>query len=180
MVKVRDVMSTDVPQVDYSATVLEACKIMNSKKFSGAIVLHSGKAVGMLTDRALLRRFVSLDKRPDEVKVGEVMAPLIRVDAKASTKEAAKIIVRHNFSRLAVFDGDKCLGWVSLTDLAKEASKKTLLDALLRHNAPESDEVLCPKCRKGILEKSAGWLVNERREVLGGWKCSNPACNYVT
>ena len=66
MVKVRDVMSTGVPQVDYSASVFEACKIMNDEKFSGAIVLHSGKAVGMLTDRSLLRRFISLNKRPDD------------------------------------------------------------------------------------------------------------------
>jgi hypothetical protein len=29
--------------------------------------------VVLLTDRALLRRFVSLNKRPDEVKVGDVM-----------------------------------------------------------------------------------------------------------
>jgi CBS domain-containing protein len=180
LVKVRDVMSIGVPQVDYSATVFEACKIMNDEKFSGAIVLHNSKAVGMLTDRALLRRFVALNKKPDEVKVGDVMAPLLKVDAKASTKEAAKIIVQNNFSRLAVFDGEKCLGWVSLTDLAKEASKKHLLDALLRHNAPETDEFLCPKCRKAILEKTTGWLVNERREIVGGWRCPNPACNYTT
>jgi CBS domain-containing protein len=178
LVKVRDVMSTDVPRVDYSTTVLEACTIMNSTKFSGVIVVHNGKAVGMLTDRSLLRRFVVLNKRSDEVKVGDVMAPLLKVDAGASTKEAAKIIVQNNFTRLAVFDGDKCLGWVSLTDLAREASKKHLLDALLRHNAPETDEFLCPKCRKAILEKTTGWLVNERREIVGGWQCPN--CNYVT
>ncbi|MGA3298006.1 MAG: CBS domain-containing protein [Candidatus Bathyarchaeia archaeon] len=178
MVKVRDVMSTDVPRVDYSTTVLEACTIMNSTKFSGVIVVHNGKAVGMLTDRSLLRRFVVLNKRSDEVKVGDVMAPLLKVDAGASTKEAAKIIVQNNFTRLAVFDGDKCLGWVSLTDLAREASKKHLLDALLRHNAPETDEFLCPKCRKAILEKTTGWLVDERREIVGGWECPN--CHYAT
>jgi len=180
LVKVRDVMSTGVPQVDYSVTVFEACRIMNDEKFSGAIVLHDGKAVGMLTDRALLRRFVALNKKPDEVKVGDVMAPLLKVDATATTKEAAKIIVQNNFSRLAVFDGDKCLGWVSLTDLAREASKKNLLDALIRHNAPETDEFLCPKCRKAVLEKTSGWLVKERREIVGGWICPNPECNYAT
>ena len=165
-------MSTGVPQVNSSATVLEACKIMNREGFSGVLVKQRSGTIGIFTDRALLHRFVSLNKRPDEVKVGDVMGPLLKVDAKASTKQAARKMMTSKVSRLGVFDGDKCLGWVSLTDLARETSKKNLVDALFSHESG-SGEVLCPKCRKALLKKITGKEGNILR-----WECSH--CKYVT
>jgi CBS domain-containing protein len=173
MAKARDVMSTGIPQVNSSATVLEACTIMNREKVSGVVVFQEDKAIGMLTDRGLLRDFAPLNKRPDEVKVGQVMAPLFKIDAEVSTKEAAKTIVRNARTRLGVFDGDKFLGWVTITDLAREASKKNLLDALIRHNEPEVSDVICPNCRKAILTK-----ITNKEGQISRWECSN--CRYVT
>jgi signal-transduction protein with cAMP-binding, CBS, and nucleotidyltransferase domain len=166
-------MSTEVPRVNSSATVLEACTIMNKERFSGVVVFQEDKAVGMLTDRALLRNFVPLNKRPDEVKVHQVMAPLLRVDAGASPKEAALKIMQNRLTRLGVFDGEKFLGWVTITDLARETSKNKLLDALLSRDHPESDDFLCPNCRKAVLTK----IQNREGEILR-WECSN--CRFIT
>jgi predicted transcriptional regulator len=165
-------MSTDVARVSVSATVLDACKIMNSKGVSGVAVFQGDKLVGMLTDRTLLRSFVPLNKRPDDVKVGEVAFPLLRVDANDSTKSAAKKIVENGFTRLGVFDGEKFLGWITLTDLAKEVSKRNLKDALLSHNEPERRDVLCPNCKKAFLQKT----MNVNGEVEK-WECPN--CKYA-
>jgi signal-transduction protein with cAMP-binding, CBS, and nucleotidyltransferase domain len=165
-------MSTNVVKVEVSATVLDACKIMNSKGASGVAVFQGDKPIGMLTDRTLLRRFIPLNKRPDEVKVGEVAFPLLRIDANASTKVAAKKIVENRFTRLGVFDNEKFLGWITLTDLAKEASKRNLKDALLSHDEPERRDVLCPNCKKAFLEK----IVNVDGEVER-WQCPN--CKYA-
>jgi signal-transduction protein with cAMP-binding, CBS, and nucleotidyltransferase domain len=145
---------------------------MNREKFSGVVVFQEDRAIGMLTDRGLLRDFAPLNKRPDEVKVSEVMAPLLKIDAEASTKEAAKTIVGNAFTRLGVFDGNKFLGWVTITDLARETSKKNLLGALLRHNEPEV-VVVCPKCRKAVLTK----IMNKEGQI-SRWECSR--CNFVT
>ena len=174
MTKVRDVMSTKIPQVNASATVLEACTIMNREKVSGVVVFQEEKAIGMLTDRGLLRDFAPLNKRPNEVKVSEVMGPLLRIDAEASTKEAAKTIIENAFTRLSVFDGDEFLGWVTLTDLARETSKKNLLDALLRHNEPEVSDVVCPRCRKAVLKLRGA---DTEGRILR-WEC--PKCNFLT
>jgi CBS domain-containing protein/ribosomal protein S27AE len=172
LVKVRDVMSTDVVRVSASATILEACKIMNSKDVSAVAVFQGAKPIGMLTDRGLLRRFIQLNKRPDEVKVGEIALPILRVDANASTKVAAKKIVKSRFSRLGVFDNEKFLGWITLTDLAREATKSRLMDALLGHDKPERIDVLCPNCQKAFLRK----IVNAYGEVER-WQC--PKCKYA-
>ncbi|HKM50510.1 MAG TPA: CBS domain-containing protein [Candidatus Bathyarchaeia archaeon] len=166
MVKVRDVMSTNVVKVSVSTTVLEACEIMNSKDVSAVAVFQGDKPIGMLTDRGLLRRFIQLNKRPDEVKVGEITRPILRVDANDSTKLAAKKIVKSHFSRLGVFDNEKFLGWITLTDLAREATKSHLKDALLGHNKPERIDVLCPNCQKAFLQK----IVNANGEVER-WQC---------
>ena len=165
-------MSTDVVRVIASATVLDACKTMNSKGASGVAVFQGDKLIGMLTDRTLLRSFIPLNRRPDEVKVGEVAFPLLRIDANASTKVAAKKIVENGFTRLGVFDKEKFLGWITLTDLAKEASKRNLKDALLSHNEPERRDVLCPNCKKAFLQK----ITNANGEVER-WQCPN--CKYA-
>lgn len=145
---------------------------MNNQRFSGVVVFDGDRAVGMLTDRSLLRKFVGMNKRPDEVKVSEVMAPLLRIDAGASTKEAALVMIKNQYARIGVFDGEKFLGWVTYTDLARETSKKNMLNALQNRNQPEIDYV-CPKCRKAVLTKVA----NEEGRILR-WECSN--CRFVT
>jgi signal-transduction protein with cAMP-binding, CBS, and nucleotidyltransferase domain len=146
---------------------------MNDKKFSGVVVFDEGKPVGMLTDRSLLRNFVRLNKKPDEVKVSEVMAPLLRVDAGASTKEAARKISQNQFTRLGVFDGERFLGWVTITDLARETSKKNMFNALLSHNQPEITDYVCPKCRKAVLTK-----ITNKEGQISRWEC--PKCMFVT
>ncbi|MDA4137367.1 MAG: CBS domain-containing protein [Thaumarchaeota archaeon] len=166
----REIMTKGVPQVDAAASVQDAAKIMNQKRASGVVVFQDGKAVGMLTERSILRRFVKLDKRPDEVKVREVMTPLMKISADASAKDAANKILDNGLTRLGVFDGDNLVGWVTLTDIARDSSKKGIVDSLTRQNQAEyEDEMICPACRSGIMRKTKG---TEGRPVV--WAC--PKC----
>jgi CBS domain-containing protein len=57
-------MSTNVPRVKTSDTILEAATVMNRDKTSGAAVVEAEKVVGLITERALLWKFVPLNKRP--------------------------------------------------------------------------------------------------------------------
>ena len=68
MSKVRKVMSTNVPRVKSSATILEASSIMNREKSSGVVVVEGEKVVGLITERGLLWKFIPMNKRPDEVR----------------------------------------------------------------------------------------------------------------
>lgn len=177
MVKVSDVMTKRVPHVDTSASVLEACRVMNqshrtgvwSWEWTGVVVTQSGRPVGMLTERSLLRRFIELNKKPAEVRVDEVMAPLLRIGADAPVSEAVKKMLNHGFTRLGVFDGEKLVGWVTLTDIARQSSKKSIVDVLLRQNRSTSDdEILCPSCRSGVMKKVSG---SDGRVFR--WECPN-------
>jgi signal-transduction protein with cAMP-binding, CBS, and nucleotidyltransferase domain len=165
-------MQTNVERVNASTSVLEASKIMNDAGSSGAVVFNGDKAVGMITDRRILRRFVPLNKKPDEVTVKEVMSPFFKIDANASTKEAKRRLLEAGITRLGVFEADKFLGWVTLADLDGGSSRgrTPLLNALLRDDSAEPMEVLCPNCRSGFMEKVEG-----RGEVIR-YQCPN--CGY--
>lgn len=171
MAKVRDVMETNVERVDASTTVLEASRIMNEAGSSGVVVFNGEKAVGMITDRRILRRFVPLNKRPEEVTVKEVMSPFFKIDADASLKEAKRRLLEAGITRLGVFEADKFLGWVTLADVEGRALRtgRPLLNAFL-HDKAEPMEVLCPDCRSGFLEK-----LENKGEVVR-YQCPN--CGY--
>ena len=169
--KVRKAMSTKVPMVKSSATILEAASVMNGEKSSGVAVVEGEKVVGLITERALLWKFVPLNKRPDEVRVGDMMVPFFRIGPNDSTKTAAKMMVENGITRLGVFEDEKFLGWVTLTDLTREFSKRHLLQALMAHDEPEEKQILCPNCRKALLEK----ITNRQGEILR-WECPN--CHY--
>jgi len=172
LAKVKDIMQTNVDKVNVSTTVLEASKIMNDSGSSGAVVFNGDKVVGMLTDRRLLRKFVPLDKRPDEVTVKDVMSPFFKIDANASIKEAKRRLLEGAGTRLGVFEGDKFLGWVSLADIDRRSRwrRRPLISALLSDESGEPMEVLCPNCRSGFLEK-----LESKGEVIR-YQCPN--CGY--
>lgn len=165
-------MQTNVERVNATTSVLEASKIMNDAGSSGAVVFNGDKAVGMITDRRILRRFVPLNRKPDEVTVKEVMSPFFKIDADASTKEAKKRLLEAGITRLGVFDGEKFLGWVTLADLEGRslAGRTTILNTIMRDDKAEPMEVLCPNCRSGFMEK-----VGNKGEVIR-YQCPN--CGY--
>jgi len=165
-------MQTNVERVNASTSVLEASKIMNDTGSSGVVVFNGDKAVGMLTDRRILRKFIPYNRKPDEVTVKEVMSPLFKIRPDASAKEAKRRLVEAGITRLGVFDGDKFLGWVTLADLdgSSRFGGKPLLNAFFRDAPAEPMEVLCPNCRSGFMEK-----IETKGEVI---KYQCPNCGY--
>jgi len=171
-VRVRDIMTTDVPRVSSQTTVLEAADVMNKSKSSGAVVSDGEKVIGLVTDRRLLTDFIPLNKRPDEVKVSEITFPFYRIGPDEDARNAAKKIVDLGITRLGVFDGDRFLGWVTAIDLSRHLSRRNLLDKLRSHNGTEPSEYLCPHCRTAFMEKITG-----RDGQVLRWQC--PKCSYA-
>ncbi len=162
-------MTTDVPQIDATASVLDAVNLMNKKRRSGVVVFEGGKPTGMFTERSLLRRFVAVDEKPSDVPVRDVMAPLLKISADAPVKDAAHLILENSFTRAGVFDGDKLVGWLTLTDIVRANSKRNIVDSLRRNKTTVADdELVCPECRSAVMKK----ITNAKGEVLR-WECPN-------
>ena len=118
--KVEDIMVKEVITVDEKSTVKEAADIMNKFEIGCLIITKNGKAVGILTERDLLKRVVSQAKNPRRTKVGTVMSkPLIVVEPDMELEEAARLMFKLKIKKLPVVEGGHLMGLVTLTDLAR-------------------------------------------------------------
>ena len=118
--KVEDVMIKDVITVDASLTVKEAAQIMNKFEIGCLLALKDGKAIGILTERDLLKRVVAESRDAKKTKVTEVMsAPLIVVEPDMELEDAAKLMFEMKIKKLPVVDGKRLVGLITLTDIAR-------------------------------------------------------------
>ncbi len=72
--KVSDVMIKEVITIDENATVKEAAEIMNKFEIGCLIAVRKGKAMGIITERDLLKRVVAEARDANKTKVKEVMS----------------------------------------------------------------------------------------------------------
>jgi len=118
--KVEDVMTREVITIDEHATVKEAAEIMDKNEISCLIALRKGSAIGIITERDLLKRIIVEAKNPEKTKVGKVMSsPLEVVPIGTDMEKALRLMFRKKIKKLPVVDKESLLGLVSLTDVAR-------------------------------------------------------------
>lgn len=120
MLKVEDVMVEDVITVDSDAPVMEAVKRMNENEIGCLVVTRRGKAVGIITERDLLKRVIVKSRDPTKTKVRQIMTkPLIVGDPDMDLEDATKLMFKRKIKKLPVIEGGRLVGLVSLTDIAR-------------------------------------------------------------
>jgi CBS domain-containing protein len=70
------VMTVEVITIDEKATVKEAADIMDKNEISCLIASRKGRAIGIITERDLLKRVIVEAKNPGKTKVKAVMSTL--------------------------------------------------------------------------------------------------------
>ena len=134
-------MVREVITLDENSTVREAAEIMNKFAIGSLIIVSKGKAVGIITERDILRRVVAEAKNAESTKVKEIMTtPLVVVEPSFDLEEAAKLMFQMKIKKLPVVDGKKLVGLVSLTDIARFQPQmiKLLKQLAARQKAPKS------------------------------------------
>jgi len=118
--KVEDVMVREVMTIDEDATVKEASEVMNKFEIGCLIAVKKGKAMGIITERDLLKRVVAEAKDSTKTKVRDVMSsPLVVVEPSLELEEAVRLMFQMKIKKLPVVDGKRLVGLVSLTDIAR-------------------------------------------------------------
>jgi len=130
--KVEDLMTREIITVDENATVKEAAEIMDKNEISCLIALKEGRAIGIITERDLLKRIIVEAKNPEKTTVGKVMSsPLEVVAVGTDLEKALRLMFLKKIKKLPVVDKDSLLGLVSLTDIARcQPALITLLKSL--------------------------------------------------
>lgn len=120
--KVEEIMVRNVItlQRDFSAYV--AVKIMNENRIGCLVVVNKGQVVGILTERDVLERVLEKCKNPKETRVSEIMTEEVMVGKPdMELVEAARLLFEKKVKKLPIVEGDRLVGLVTLTDIARAA-----------------------------------------------------------
>ena len=120
MLKVKDVMVTDLVTIKADISVKKAVKVMNDFEIGCLIVVKNGEAIGIITERDILKRIVVEGRDPEKTLVGDIMSkPLIVTSPETSLEEAIEAMFKHKIKKLPVVEGGKLVGLVTFTDIAR-------------------------------------------------------------
>jgi CBS domain-containing protein len=139
--KVEDVMVREVITIDENSTVKEAAEVMNKFEIGCLIAVRKGKAMGIITERDLLKRVVADAKNANKTKVKDVMSsPLVVVEPNIDLEEAVKLMFQMKIKKLPVVEEKRLVGLVTLTDMARFQPQmiKILKQLAMRQAAPKS------------------------------------------
>ena len=129
--EIAKTMSSELVTITPENTLYEAARIMGEKRIGSLIVMKYETAVGIITERDLLREVVekeiALEKdwltggvSIKEEKVEVAMSyPLITISIKASIKDAAQRMIENRIRRLPVREHGKVVGILTAADLIR-------------------------------------------------------------
>ncbi len=116
MVRVRNVMLTNVSTLKKEARIEEAARVFSADE-NGCIVIEDGKPVGIVTELDLVRYFASKGKNLKEpiskIMTSQItyMAPDMKLD------DAIEIIDTKKFRKYPVIENNKLVGIVTKRDI---------------------------------------------------------------
>jgi len=120
IVRVRDVMKSEVDIVDGMLTVTEALKSMKYPDTRTLVVdkRHADDEYGVVMFRDMAKRVLARDQSPNRVNVYEIMSkPVISVHPDMDVRYCTRLLDRFGLSRAPVIEHQKIIGLVSYTDI---------------------------------------------------------------
>lgn len=139
--KVKEIMHA-ITRLPSYITVSKAAKIMDEKSIGSALVEENGKAIGVMTERDILRKVVAKGKSPDKMTLKDIMnKPIITIDAEDDVVEASKKMDEHKIRRLIVIKNGEIVGKVTANSISRNF--KYLL--LKEHTAYAKQEPYTPQ-----------------------------------
>ena len=113
-------MTREVVTLDENVSAKKAAEVMAQEGVSALIITEEGKAIGILTERDILKRIVAEDKNPKETKLKEIMSsPLVTIGPNVDLEEAAHLMFERKIKNLPVIRENRLIGLVRLQDICK-------------------------------------------------------------
>ncbi|MDI6884062.1 MAG: CBS domain-containing protein [Hadesarchaea archaeon] len=173
IVSVREAMAGKVLTASPTTTVAKAAKMMAERDVGSIIIVKDKKPVGILTERDLLMKVVSLDLKPSTVKVGKIMStPITTILPDADITEAARIMARNKIRRLPVIERGKLVGILTASDIT--AISPELTEVMARPEVPASEAIeesvceVCGEVTTSLYEVNGMWVCENCRDTMGG------------
>jgi len=113
-------MNRTIRTIPKDATLLEAATLMREVRVGAVIVEDSGGFVGIISETDLVRKGIAEGRNPGMVKVQSIMSsPIITIDIDRPASDASDLMSEKGIRHLAVTDGGKIVGVISVRDLLR-------------------------------------------------------------
>jgi len=136
---IRDIMSKNPLTLPETASLAQAARAMRDSHI-GMVLVNDGddKLAGLVTDRDIVVRSIADGQDPNNVSVSQVLSkPEHKLEPDASIDSAVRLMSDANVRRIPVMEDGRCIGIVSLGDLAVERDPDSVLGRI--SNAPSNN-----------------------------------------
>ena len=124
----RDVMTPDPITVHATSSVVEAAQKMRDADVGPVIVVDDRGGCGIVTARDITIRAVAEGRNPSEIAVDEICShDVVSLSPDDSVDQAVQVMRENAIRRVAVVEGDRPVGIVSLGDIAMEQEPDSAL-----------------------------------------------------
>jgi CBS domain-containing protein len=119
--RILDTKGRDVFTCSPQDTVFAAATRMTERGVGALLVADAkGKPVGIITERDLLRKVVSVSKPNPDLKVADIMSKVLwTVTPEQKIDECMTLMTERRIRHLPVVQQDKLLGLISIGDVVK-------------------------------------------------------------
>jgi CBS domain-containing protein len=121
MSTVQDILNRKggaVHSIGATDSVLEAARQMNDLGVGGLVIIDGELAIGMFTERDILRRVVAARLDPATTRVRDVMTtPIAVCRPDTSIAECRAVMTEQRIRHLPIVDGKQLLGIVTIGDI---------------------------------------------------------------
>lgn len=117
---VGEIMSEQLETINFSNTAQESAIKMSDRNVSSLVVLDdNGRAIGIITERDLVRRVCTREVPSNSVNVENVISsPVKTVSPEISIDEVADVMVSNKVRHIVIVDNNqKPVGIISATDI---------------------------------------------------------------
>lgn len=129
---VRDIMTREIVTIDGDRSALEAAKMMTERGISSLFIIKDGTTAGIVTERDFIKKICAKELTVTQVKVSDIMSKILTTATPETPIEVAvQRMVNHKVRRLPIMEGDRVVGIITVTDLAKHLRTTLLLEGTL-------------------------------------------------
>ena len=110
ILRVSDIMRSEVHTIDGLATVSEAMALMHRHQVSTLVVSrrHDDDEMGVVLITDIAREVIARNRAPERVNVYEIMSkPVLTLPSEMQARYAVRLLVRFGVSRAVVVDHDR-------------------------------------------------------------------------
>lgn len=172
-ISVKEVMTEKVITTDIEESALKVGKEMIKHNVGSIIVTKNDEAVGIITERDMVKKIIAKNKKTENVSASMLMSsPLIMIKPSTNVIDASKIMSKANVRRLVVMQNGKIVGIITDRDLLTIApGLNTILSDLIEMNRKQ--DVMAEEEYEGGICQRCGYYVADLATVNGRILCES-------